>query len=286
MKRVWLALVCLGFAIGCAQPGSQNGNSSIVAPSASTQAADVPVVDCGALGGDSDGDLVCDEVDNCPLVKNTNQADSDGDGIGDNCDTGTDPCAALGGDSDGDGVCDKLDNCPLVSNPNQEDSDGDGIGDACDTPTDPCEALGGDSDGDGVCDKLDNCPLVSNPSQADSDADGIGDACDTPTGLQGCTPGYWKNHLDSWAAAGYSPSADFDATFGVNFFSPNITLIQAVNRGGGGNNRLARHGTAALLSAAHSGVDYPISVAAVIAAVQAGNADLLEGYNELGCPIN
>ncbi|MGH8189323.1 MAG: thrombospondin type 3 repeat-containing protein, partial [Steroidobacteraceae bacterium] len=89
---------------------------------------------CAALGGDTDGDGVCDKTDNCPLVANPNQADSDGDGIGDACDTPTDPCAALGGDTDGDGVCDKIDNCPLVANPNQADSDGDGIGDACDTP--------------------------------------------------------------------------------------------------------------------------------------------------------
>jgi hypothetical protein len=106
-----------------------------------------------------------------------------------------------------------------------------------------------------------------------------------PPGNQGCTPGYWKNHLESWAAAGYAPGADFDSTFGVNLFDPNITLETAVNLGGGGANRLARHGVAALLSAAHPGVGYPLSVAEVIAAVQAGNADLLEQSNELGCPL-
>jgi hypothetical protein len=71
----------------------------------------------------------------------------------------------------------------------------------------------------------------------------------------------------------------------VNLFDPNITLETAVNLGGGGANRLARHGVAALLSAAHPGVGYPLSVAEVIAAVQAGNADLLEQSNELGCPL-
>ncbi len=50
-------------------------------------------------------------------------------------------------------------------------------------------------------------------------------------------------------------------------------------------NKLARHGTGALLSAAHPDVAYPISVAQVIAAVQAGNADMLAGFNELGCEI-
>lgn len=104
-------------------------------------------------------------------------------------------------------------------------------------------------------------------------------------GGEGCTPGYWKNHLEDWAATGFAPGDDFDATFGVDLFNPNITLEQAVNLGGGGVNRLARHGTAALLSAAHGDVDYPYSVAEVIAFVQAGDADALEAANELGCDI-
>jgi hypothetical protein len=57
---------------------------------------------------DTDGDGVCDEVDNCVTTPNADQLDSDGDGIGDACD-----------------------NCPTVSNPDQADSNGDGIGDAC-----------------------------------------------------------------------------------------------------------------------------------------------------------
>jgi hypothetical protein len=46
---------------------------------------------------DSDADSVPDVTDNCPTVANTNQADSDGDGIGDSCDplSGT-PQQALG----------------------------------------------------------------------------------------------------------------------------------------------------------------------------------------------
>lgn len=34
---------------------------------------------------DSDGDGVCDDVDNCPAVANPNQEDSDGNGVGDAC---------------------------------------------------------------------------------------------------------------------------------------------------------------------------------------------------------
>jgi len=50
---------------------------------------------------DSDGDGICDNADNCPSVSNADQADTDGDGMGDACD-----------DSDGDGVVDADDQCP------------------------------------------------------------------------------------------------------------------------------------------------------------------------------
>ena len=55
---------------------------------------------------DIDGDGVINTEDNCPTVPNTNQADSDGNRLGDACD--------LAIDSDGDGDLDMDDNCPLV----------------------------------------------------------------------------------------------------------------------------------------------------------------------------
>jgi hypothetical protein len=47
--------------------------------------------------------------------------DTDGDSLGDLCDT----------DDDADALLDDVDNCPNVYNPDQQDTDGDGIGDAC-----------------------------------------------------------------------------------------------------------------------------------------------------------
>jgi hypothetical protein len=100
--------------------------------------------------GDSDGDGVPDEIDNCVGVPNPEQGDRDGDGFGDPCDS--DPGCR---DSDGDGVCDKKDTCPDVTGADQPDTDGDDIGDACDVcPADP----GNDSDGDGLCADFDLCP--------------------------------------------------------------------------------------------------------------------------------
>lgn len=106
-----------------------------------------------------------------------------------------------------------------------------------------------------------------------------------PPGDEGCTPGYWRNHPEDWAPTGYNTSDNFDTVFDVNYFSPDITLFQAVKLGGGGVKQLARHGTAALLSAAHPDVNYPYTVAQVIAFVQAGNVAPLVEANELGCKI-
>ena len=116
---------------------------------------------------DLDHDGVDDKADNCLVVKNPEQQDSDGDGQGDACD--------LLNDRDGDGVADQRDNCPIVKNPEQRDSDRDGQGDACD-------ALN-DWDRDGVADESDNCPYVHNADQRDSDGDGRGDFCDVVTAL-------------------------------------------------------------------------------------------------------
>jgi hypothetical protein len=102
----------------------------------------------------------------------------------------------------------------------------------------------------------------------------------------GCGPGYWKNRPDAWTSTGYGLGDDFDTVFRVDLFDPDITLEQALNLGGGGVERLARHGTAALLNAARSDVYYPLTVAQVITLVQAGDADTLAAYNELVCPLN
>jgi len=111
-------------------------------------------------------------------------------------------------------------------------------------------------------------------------------ACVVCRGGEGCTPGYWKNHPDSWAPTGLSPEDDFDATFGVDFFDPDITLLQAVRAKGGGINVIARHGTAALLNALHPVVNYPFTEAEVIAFVQARDVDALVEANEFSeaCP--
>ena len=172
---------------------------------------------------DQDGDTVPDSSDNCPLVANPTQTDTDGDGLGDACDP----------DDDNDTVPDASDNCDFVVNPGQANHDGDAMGDACDP----------DDDNDTALDGADNCPLVANPTQTDSDGDSLGDACDSDddndgfvdereqyigtdpldtcpdvTGTPGLCPGPSCDGDDCWA---FDLNVDRRVTIGdVLFFGP------------------------------------------------------------------
>jgi len=133
--------------------------------------------------GDGDGDGVPDDADNCPLVANPNQADRDGDGIGDVCDP----------DRDGDGFVNEEDDFP--DDPMEwADTDGDGIGDNADAfPTDPSETI--DTDGDGI----------GNNADLDDDGDGVPDTEDDyPLGrFDDAQPGYWSfSFIEALARAG------------------------------------------------------------------------------------
>ncbi len=141
---------------------------------------------------DDDNDTVPDDVDNCDLLVNPEQADLDGDLVGDVCDD----------DDDDDGVKDTLDNCPRAFNPNQADSEPegpDGLGDECDDDDDNDGVLD-DGDSSGVVGDApcalgltttcdDNCRFVKNPAQADNEPDGQGDACDSDDDNDGVLDG-------------------------------------------------------------------------------------------------
>jgi hypothetical protein len=116
---------------------------------------------------------------------------------------------------------------------------------------------------------------------------------------EGCTLGYWKNHTDRWCS-NYTPSMLFGDVF-VNAPSnlANLTLLQALNLGGGGIYNLARQGVAALLNTCSDEVEYsapyssnPQSVIdAVNTAYLAGGsapgklATQLDILNNIGCPL-
>lgn len=82
---------------------------------------------------DDDGDGIQDTLDNCPLISNADQTDTDDDTKGNACDD----------DDDDDLALDTDDNCPLDVNPDQLDTDGDDTGDACDPDIDNDGVLNG-----------------------------------------------------------------------------------------------------------------------------------------------
>lgn len=118
---------------------------------------------------DTDGDGFLDNVDNCRLVSDGSQINTDGDLQGDACDT----------DDDNDDVADILDKFPLNVAASVDD-DNDGFPEAWNaTCSAVCQLMSGLV--------LDNCPSTSNVTQTDFDEDNQGDACDSDDDNDGIT---------------------------------------------------------------------------------------------------
>lgn len=135
---------------------------------------------------------------------------------------------------------------------------------------------------------------------------------------EGCTPGYWKNHLDMWPAP-----FRWDMTLGEAFDPANewddplhpgrwvywesfkgYTLLDALNfQGGpgaeGGIRILMRHAVAALLNSRHTGISRFVPDWVMINAVQKyvcrdepyrpyliQAAGIFADWNEMGCPLS
>jgi hypothetical protein len=122
-----------------------------------------------------------------------------------------------------------------------------------------------------------------------------------PKGDEGCTPGFWKNHPEAWVT--YSPTQTLASVFSAAGLGTlgSTSLIDALSFHGGptltdAKQILLRHAVAALLNAAHPGVDFGMTTAEVISLVNTALAstdrqtilaakDVLAGLNEAGCPL-
>jgi len=109
------------------------------------------------IDNDKDDDGIMDQFDNCPDNANTDQANNDGDSLGDICDP----------DDDNDTIADTADNCPFTANTGQADFDNDTIGDRCDP----------DDDNDGIRDTWEKSnglnPFDASDANWDNDDDGF-----------------------------------------------------------------------------------------------------------------
>jgi len=191
---------------------------------------------------DRDGDGVADSADNCPLVSNASQTDTDGDGMGDVCDT----------DADGDGMPNAWEIAhglnPLDASDASGDPDGDGISNLQ-------EYLNGTD------------PNVSNITHVknDFDADGKSDVLFLNTSTGGTQ--YWKAATKSQAI--YPGTYDTSYTYaGTGDFNgdgkADILFTRASN-----------NGTLVWSGAVKSSVTYPGSSAAgsAVAAICDVNGD-------------
>jgi hypothetical protein len=133
----------------------------------------------------------------------------------------------------------------------------------------------------------------------------------TPQAGQGCTPGFWKTHTDTdkypnaWPPTSLTPGQRVDSVFTIpGEFSAlaDDSLLDALQYGGGDSDEeaaqiLLRAAVAAVLNAAHPNINYPGSVAGIVADVNGALASsdrdtmldlagLLDRDNNRGCPIN
>jgi 5-hydroxyisourate hydrolase-like protein (transthyretin family) len=132
---------------------------------------------CIITTGDDDGDTVPNPYDNCPLVPNADQTDTDGDGAGDACDA--DPLDRF--------VCqdvdtDTCDDCSVLgqANPAQDGTDTDSDG--------ACNAGDTDDDNDGLSDEDETTVHATDPLDADTDDDGLNDGFEVSIGTSSLLP--------------------------------------------------------------------------------------------------
>jgi hypothetical protein len=119
-------------------------------------------------------------------------------------------------------------------------------------------------------------------------------------GDEGCTLGYWKEHTDRWCDS-YTTCMLYEDVFAdapQEFKDADLTLLEALNLGGGGIYNLARQSVAALLNICSGEVSYNYSGGESQLITDVNNAYLgigdfdagakayqLDVLNNAGCPL-
>jgi len=125
-----------------------------------------------------------------------------------------------------------------------------------------------------------------------------------PPAFQGCTPGYYKNHVKTVSWAGIDPNSKVNTVFGGAYLDPGLAgsaLLQALRfRGGatleGKQEILLRASVAAYINASNPAVTYPLNPGQVVTLVNlalnstdgdfvVSTASQLDSFNNLGCPL-
>jgi hypothetical protein len=134
-----------------------------------------------------------------------------------------------------------------------------------------------------------------------------GDEC-PPCPGEGCTPGYWKTHPQSWGPTGFDPMDLVGSVFTIpeclSGCDPDLAstmLIDALDYPGGdgicgGARILLRAAVAGILNASYPDFEYPQALAEVLAEtdealgtcdrdMMIGLGETIDENNNLGCPL-
>jgi len=108
----------------------------------------------------------------------------------------------------------------------------------------------------------------------------------TEEDFEGCTPGFWRNHLTHWDATPYSPGDLVNDTFGCDLVSSDALTLGEVIDAPQTYGALAFHAIAALLNSTHPGVDFGLDSGDVFEMACDGDKNGLAEENEEGCPLS
>jgi len=144
-----------------------------------------------------------------------------------------------------------------------------------------------------------NLRMLCNPACGGTIVDGlavvsINDDDNGAGGGEACPADHWKQsgNFSDWPlntqvnGEFLRMGKPFLNVFGVTYANPDLDLLKSLRRTGGGDQALMREGVAAMLNAASTSVNYPLTINDVLTAVANGDTATLSQANNGGtCPL-